>query len=505
MTELLITGAACWVSTVIVVLACLRAAGRAEDAGARHQRELGLEATPAPAPSIVALRAQHRRRRLAGAEAAALVVVAVIAAYTSRGADWDPVALTGLLAALAIAGDLRTFRARRFRISASLPAMVVAMALLGPAPAVAIGIACALADAALSRPRVDQFTSNLLAYSAPPLLGALVMRAGGGLGGEHAELALAGLVIVVYMATTGLNFLLIAGHTALLARGGLRDMVRTELAPVLSWEVGAAALAAAAVYVHGVRGAAGIAVLALAGIAFQWLLRAVMEGQRRGSQIEHQAEVQGLRDEGMIALVLGLLSLRDPAFTRHAISVAHRARALARAAGLSEREQDVVHLAGLLHDVGAQSFPDRLLARDQEVDEEARSAIRRHPVAGARLLREVPGMWEVAEAIETHHERVDGAGYPYGLVGSRIPRTARIVAVAEVYDVLTAEESYRGVRDHEWAARELRRVAGTQLDSGLVDVFLASVSQTRPRPSLHDELPGLRRALGLFGARPAAG
>jgi putative nucleotidyltransferase with HDIG domain len=506
MSILIPIGLVAWLAFVVVVLSVLKAAARADDATARHAREL----RDGPLPASEVLRAaelpgQGRRRQLALAEAATLALVAVLAVDTSRAADWEPVALTGLLAALAIAGDLRTFRSRRFRISASFPAIVLAMALLGPAPAVAIGVACALVDAVLTRPRIDQLTSNLLAYAAPPLAGALLLDAASMLPGHGEELGPALAVMGVYLLASALNFVLVAGHTAILGRGGLGALVRSELRPVLPWEMGAAAVSGAAVYVYGLRGGAGLAVFAIAGIALQWLLRAVMESERRGTVIERQAEELGIHGQGMVSLVLRLMELRDPASARHAAAVAHHARALARAAGLSEHEQEVVHAAGLLHDIGRQAFPDALLVRDREVDERGLRAIRAHPVMGARLLRDVPGMWEVADAVETHHERPDGTGYPHGLAGNRIPRTGRIVAIAEVYDVLTAEDSYRGTHGHAWAAAEMRRVAGTQLDARLVETFLTTVPQGLRRPSLAEELPLLRRARTLFGARPAAG
>jgi putative nucleotidyltransferase with HDIG domain len=493
MPSFLLIGLGCWLAIVLVVIAALRAAARADDEADRHA---GL-APPVRLPSE--LPGERRRRYLAVAEAATLALVAVLAARSSRVQDWEPVALAGLLAALAVAGDLQTFRARRFRISASFPALVLAMALLGPAPAVAIGAACALADATLSRPRADQLASNLLGYMLPALVGALLLRHTDG--SEVTALSVVG----IYLLTSLLNFGLIAGHSALLARGGLSTMIRTELVPVLPWEACAAGVTGAAVYVHSVRGPAGLAVLATAAIGFQWLLRALVEGVQRETVIERHADELGARNAQTVALVLHLLALRDPAFARHAAAVAHHARALARAAGMTQREQDIVHAAGLLHDIGRQAFPDTLMTSEQEVDETGLRAIRRHPVVGARLLRDLPGLWEVADAVETHHERIDGTGYPHGLSGSRIPRTARIVAVAEVYDVLTAEDSYRGRRDHEWAAQELRRVAGTQLDASLVDLFLTAVPHQGRRPSLEDELPALRRAFGLFGPRPAAG
>jgi putative nucleotidyltransferase with HDIG domain len=503
MPTLVIIGLACWLAIVCVVLAALRAASHADDLADRQAHVMATGGEPT-APVAVAsdLPGSGRRRYLAFAELATVALVAVLAATTSQESDWEPIALTGLLAVLAIAGDLRTFRAERFRVSASFPALVVAMALLGPAPAVAIGAACALADAVFSRPRADQLASNLLAYTAPTLIGALLIDAASG---EPGDLAFSLVIIGVYLLTTGLNFLLVAGHSALLARGGLVNMIRSEFAPVLPWETCAAAVTAAAVYVYGVRGAAGLAVLAIVGIAFQWLLRSLVEGVRRGTVIERQTQALEVQSEGMVGLVLHLLALRDPAFARHAAAVAHHARALAAAAGMSEREQDVVHAAGLLHDIGRQSFSDSLLASDDAVDEAGRRTIRRHPQEGARLLREVPGMWQVADAVETHHERIDGTGYPHGLSGSRIPRAARMVAIAEVYDVLTAEDSYRGRRDHDWAAQELRRVAGTQLDARLVELFLVAVPHAGRRPSLEEELPALRSAFGAFGPRPAAG
>jgi putative nucleotidyltransferase with HDIG domain len=504
MSAFVFIGLACWLAVVVIVLAALRAASHADDLADRHARAYASGAL-ASAGIVAELPGAPRRRQLAVAEAATVALVAVLAVSVSRDSAWEPPALTGLLAALAIAGDLQTFRARRFRISASFPALVVAMALLGPAPAVAIGAACALADAVFSRPRLDQLTSNVLAYTAPTLVGALLIEASGMNSGAPEDLVPVLVVLGVYMLTTGLNFVLVAGHSALLARGGLRAMVRSEFVPVLPWEACAAAVTAAAVYIYDARGATGLAVLAVVAIAFQWLLRSVVEGLRRGTVIERQTEELGVHTEGMVGLVLHLLALRDPAFTRHAAAVAHHARALAAAAGLPEREQDVVHAAGLLHDIGRQGFDDGLLTGEREVDAPGRVAIHRHPQVGARLLRQVPGMWEVADAVESHHERIDGTGYPHGLSDGAIPRAARMVAIAEVYDVLTAEDSYRGRRDHDWAAWELRRVAGTQLDARLVELFLTAVPHAGRRPSLEEELPALRTALGLLGPRPAAG
>ena len=106
-----------------------------------------------------------------------------------------------------------------------------------------------------------------------------------------------------------------------------------------------------------------------------------------------------------------------------------------RSAGLSEREQAVVHTAGLLHDIGKEALPDHILLGRSELHDAERRLVERHPTDGARLLLRVEGLGEVANAVLAHHERIDGHGYPDGLAGDEIPMTARILAIAEVYDL----------------------------------------------------------------------
>jgi HD-GYP domain-containing protein (c-di-GMP phosphodiesterase class II) len=228
----------------------------------------------------------------------------------------------------------------------------------------------------------------------------------------------------------------------------------------------------------------------LAGLC-AWLVVALGQRARanRRERDRRHALQHDAREASMLALAVRLLTLRDPAAGPHAAAVAHHARQLARAAGLSEREQQIAHTTGLLHDIGAHTFSDALLAHDRPLDAVDRLAIREHPSAGARLLRTVAGFEAVAAAVEAHHERVDGTGYPHGLARDEIPMTARIVAIAEVYDTLTAPDGCRPCgQAAEWAAHELRRVAGTQLDARLVERFLRATPPAMPRPGLEREL-----------------
>jgi HD-GYP domain-containing protein (c-di-GMP phosphodiesterase class II) len=97
--------------------------------------------------------------------------------------------------------------------------------------------------------------------------------------------------------------------------------------------------------------------------------------------------------------------------------------------------------------------------------------VKSHPEQGARLVEQIDGYGPIAEIIRAHHERIDGTGYPAGLSGDEIPKLARMIAVADTYDVMTARDSYREPVPSAVALAELQRVAGTQLDADYVELF----------------------------------
>src|SRR5690606_25460395 len=138
----------------------------------------------------------------------------------------------------------------------------------------------------------------------------------------------------------------------------------------------------------------------------------------------------------------------------------------------------------LLHDLGRLSLPDVALRADGDLDEREWEAIQRHPEAGAEMLRNAGVGETIAAAVAAHHERPDGRGYPRGLRGDEIPELALIVAVAEVYDTLTAGTTYRPEMSSFQALTELRRVGGTQLDERFVEA-LAAVLAHRPLAERH--------------------
>lgn len=173
---------------------------------------------------------------------------------------------------------------------------------------------------------------------------------------------------------------------------------------------------------------------------------------------------------GLVAAISG----HDRRTRGHSERVRAYAELIGGELGLPEPDLDRLRWAALLHDVGKLTVPGEVLNKPGEPEGEEWELIRRHPVEGARLaapLRDWLGDW--AHAIDQHHEHVDGTGYPNGLSGDEIALAARIVAVADAYETMTALRSYNRPRTPERARAELARCSGTHFDPRVVRAFLA--------------------------------
>jgi putative nucleotidyltransferase with HDIG domain len=189
---------------------------------------------------------------------------------------------------------------------------------------------------------------------------------------------------------------------------------------------------------------------------------------------------------------------------RHSAAVARYARAMARAAGCSEREQQLVHTAGLLHDVGKHILDDAILKGDTKLNDEQWELVKRHPEEGARIVRMLEGHDEIADIIHAHHERIDGRGYPRGLSDQDIPLLSRMISIADTYDVMTARDSYRDPVSPAEAVAELRRVANAQLDAELVEIFVRSVLEHDEAGFGHADDADFEAELATNGDKPIA-
>src|SRR5947208_9930629 len=140
----------------------------------------------------------------------------------------------------------------------------------------------------------------------------------------------------------------------------------------------------------------------------------------------------------------------------------------------------------ILHDVGKIGISDCVLRKPAALDPDEYDRIKNHPDIGAKILGHVPQLSRVLPGVRHHHERFDGGGYPDGLAGEEIPLLARIIAVADAFDAMTSTRVYRPQLPVQVAVAELRRGAGTQFDSGIVEVFLRVFHQTFARPEAGD-------------------
>jgi putative nucleotidyltransferase with HDIG domain len=392
------------------------------------------------------------------------------AAATSQLADWTPVGLVGLLLVISIASDALGVETRGMRLSGSFIAIVLAMALLGPAPAVAIALATIAVDTWRAKPPAIGVAVNFASHATYPLIGALIVRvAHGDTAGPWAF----GLIILGAFAASNLySFALLAIARRLATGAPLHAQVRDVFLPLVTSEGLAAVLAVAIVLSYEAVGFAAMTALVIVLFMFQVLARELLLSRDRAEELEQRSQQLGALQVGVLATLIQTLALRDKMTARHSAAVARYTKSIAQELGLDEEQQDLAHTAGLLHDIGKFIFPDNILFADRKLTEADWEIVKKHPAQGARLVRRVDGYGPVADIILAHHERMDGSGYPNNLPAHKIPLISRMISVADTFDVMTARDSYRRPVPRSEAIAELRRVSGTQLDGDVVEAFI---------------------------------
>lgn len=199
---------------------------------------------------------------------------------------------------------------------------------------------------------------------------------------------------------------------------------------------------------------------------------------RLNSDIEVEEVLQAeLKHELFEALSVLTLTLRtkDPQLYEHSCRVQAFTRHLAQALRLSQEDTIVMELGALFHDIGKMYIHNDVLHKVLPLTSEEFAGIKEHPARGAAMLGQIGMMHKVALLVRHHHERWDGKGYPCGLCADAIPFGARIVAIADAFEVMTSQRAYQTTRTPSEALEELRRCAGTQFDPVLVERFCISL------------------------------
>ncbi|MFO0834353.1 MAG: HD-GYP domain-containing protein [Phycisphaerales bacterium] len=176
---------------------------------------------------------------------------------------------------------------------------------------------------------------------------------------------------------------------------------------------------------------------------------------------------------GTIQAVTASIDAKDHYTRGHSERVSHLSELLARTMGLSDRDVEWVRISGLVHDVGKIGVPEAVLTKPGRLTDDEFSAIKRHPEIGHNILRAVAPLGPALPGVLSHHERWDGKGYPNGLSGEGIPLIARIIGLADTFDAMSSNRSYRSALTREKVLAEITRCAGSQFDPKLAPLFVS--------------------------------
>jgi len=388
----------------------------------------------------------------------------------------DPV-LAAVLAGIGVlAANFPVMIRKNYKVDAT-PAVDLALVVLFPAAtAVAlVGLARFLGDGILClrrnpntgkrrrRPIDLLFNTSqmILTAAAAAIIYRGVLTTGGLADGAGAFVAAIAAAAAMYVTTTTLVVIAVA----MMSR---RSPVQVWLeAAAVDWKL------TAAMYVSGY-------LLALVSAAHPWLAL-VMLAPLAGLQLAMKRAVQ-MRDQTIAAVesMADVVDSRDPYTGRHSRSVAEHSVRIARQMHLHESEVELIRLAARVHDLGKIAVPDEVLNKQGRLTEEEFAIMKRHPVTGAEILSKFPEYRKGRELVLAHHERVDGRGYPRGLVRDQIPLGARVIAVADSWDAMTSNRPYRQAMDQHVAMAELLRGRGIQWDTVVVDAFAATMPDLVP-------------------------
>ena len=174
---------------------------------------------------------------------------------------------------------------------------------------------------------------------------------------------------------------------------------------------------------------------------------------------------------GALQALVNAIDAKDTYTCGHSERVAWATRQLAEAAGLDPQTVERVYLAGIVHDVGKIGIPEAVLCKPGRLTVEEFDLIKAHPEIGARILRDIRQMDDLIPGVLHHHERWDGKGYPDGLAGHDIPLFGRLICLADSFDAMSSDRTYRGALPMDEALAEIEHCAGLQFDPELAAVF----------------------------------
>jgi HD domain len=401
---------------------------------------------------------------------AAVVIAAavVVARGPFGGIDWAEVITLGLLLA-ASESTATLLESRTLAWSSSSVASLAAVVLAGPVGAALVACCTLLSLRRGPSPMQRLFNTGMYALSAY-LAGEVFLLFGGRVGtpGPSSFPGLIGPYAAATVAHVAVNFALLQGVFWLAGESRAAAGLNLRL---LVTDVGYGALGVLIAALWEVLGPFTPVLVLIPLLVARWAV-AQFAAQQRAYEATVSALCQAVETKDF--------------YTRgHSERVSRGSVMIAREIEMHTARVEAIRFAGMLHDVGKLGVPTSVLQKSGKLTDDEYAAIQLHPMRGLDIVRDIGFLDEALAGIMHHHERIDGRGYPMGLAGDEIPEFARVLSVADAFDAMTSNRSYRGARPVTEAVAELRKCAGQQFDPAFVDAFVAAIERdgwTGPRP-----------------------
>jgi hypothetical protein len=397
-----------------------------------------------------------------------LIALVTTVVLTNSVQDGEPAWPLVALAVAALAAEMQSVRlTSRAAVSVSSLPIILAAVLYGPFAAVIVSVASLLCDFRAPYGRWLTWTSSRSIAAGCAGVAAVAID---GTGGHDFGLVVAAVACATVIEQVGD---LLLGSVA--AR--LRGMSVAEIAK-LSGTVFIAMplyvpMAALLVYACREVSTWSVVLFLFPAFAAQKFFLLYREQRATSEELTAAIERQERANLSFATALVATLDARDRYTAGHSAAVAVYARDIAARLGLTERQQRLVHLSGLVHDIGKVGLAPGLLEKPGPLTLEERRQMEEHPAIGERILARVEGYDEVAAIVRHHHERVDGCGYPDRLSGNSVPLLSRIIAVADAYNAMTSKRPYRDAMPVSMARMRLAQGVETQFDTTVVAAFEA--------------------------------
>ncbi len=437
--------------------------------------------------------------------AAAAVVAARFPALRAESGAWELIAYL-VLAALVARTKIRLMQRRSAEDHVSMSVAYVltftAMLRFGPAAALLVGAVGSLSGCLFpKRQALYQLLFNVALTMVETLAASFVF-----LGLNNGSQALRNPGSYPAVAAASLVFFLVnTGGVAIITglctgQNGFRVWRTTFLWTVPSFFAGACVSTLALLLFSSHSAYILILLSPLGWVLYQNFATTSARTEEKQQHIEELQLGQEHLADLYLATIKSLalaIDAKDQYTHQHILRVQRYAVAAAKHLGLTGSELEAINTGALLHDIGKLGVPEYVLLKPGRLTDEEFAKIKQHPEIGAAILDPVEFPWPVLPVVRSHHEKWDGTGYPDGLAGEDIPRTARILAVADVYDALTSSRSYRNAWTHERACEVIKKDRGTHFDPMIADAFLEIITAVVEEMAREGDGP-------LFIAEPAA-